>query len=161
MRGAGLEGVVEVEEALTRLAREVPRLQERALARAGVPFDRAAYLMLRWVGEYGEIRLSDLAGVVGVDVSTASRQVRVLEDEKLLERSSDERDRRVCLLRLTPAGEDAMLRLRDARRGAVEEVLAGWSSEERQALAALVLRLADDVAGQCRKDVRQDEPGAR
>lgn len=126
-----------------------------------MPFDRAAYLMLRWVGEYREIRLSDLASVVGVDVSTASRQVRVLEDEKLLERASDERDRRVCLLRLTPAGEDAMLRLRDARRGAVEEVLAGWSSVERQALATLVLRLADDVAGQCRRDVRKDDPEAR
>ena len=56
----------------------------------------------------GDQRCSALAARAGVDVSVASRQLAVLERSGYVERRPDPRDGRASLLRLTPAGAEAL-----------------------------------------------------
>jgi DNA-binding MarR family transcriptional regulator len=142
-----VEPLVEIEEALALIVRHatLPRVQQGLRARTGLSLDVAALQLLRWIGDMGPVRLSDLADAVGLDVSTASRHVKQLETEGAVVRSGHPTDRRVSVLTLTPAGRDALRRLRRARRDFVAEALADWSDDDRAALAPLLGRLAGDV----------------
>lgn len=136
-----------IEDALTTLARRVnrPRTHEQLLRAAGIPLERAAYLTLRQVGETAPVRLSDVAATLGVDVSTASRQVRALERSGLVHRIADPHDGRAALLQVTEPGREALALLRATRHRAMEAILAGWTPVERDHLAVVLARLVEDV----------------
>lgn len=138
--------VSRIDDALGTIVRRMqgPRTQEQLVARAGLSVERAAYPLLRHIGENGSARASDMAEALSVDVSTVSRQVKQLELDGLVARHADPADGRASALTLTPAGGDALARLRRARRELVGEVLRGWGPEEQEMLAALLSRLADD-----------------
>jgi DNA-binding MarR family transcriptional regulator len=139
--------MTDIEHALTRLIRRgnQPRVHERLAARAGVTLDRAAYAALCRVHEAGPLRLSELAARMGVDASTASRQVQQLERIGLVGRVGDPADRRASLLELTAEGDRVLARMRQARRASLAQVLGGWSGADRRTLAAVLTRLVDDL----------------
>lgn len=148
-----------IERALTILRRwgNLPRIRERYEAVMGsTPIDKASYRLLVRLDEQGPARLSDLAERVGVDLSTASRQMHALEAAGFVAREAVEEDRRASLLRVTMSGKQMVERILDARRTVITELLAGWSPDERDELARVLGRLADDiVAFGC----RPAEPG--
>jgi DNA-binding MarR family transcriptional regulator len=139
--------MTDIEQALTRLIRRgnQPRVHERLAARAGVSLDRAAYAALCRLHESGPLRLSELAARMGVDASTASRQVQHLERTGLVARVGDPADRRASLLQLTAEGDRALARMRQARRDSLGQVLDGWSRADRRTLAAMLIRLVEDL----------------
>jgi DNA-binding MarR family transcriptional regulator len=139
--------LTEIEQALTRLIRRgnQPRVHERLAARAGVALDRAGYAVLCRVHEGGPLRLSELAGRMGIDASTASRQVQQLERGGLVGRVADPQDRRASLLELSAEGRRVLARMREARRTSLAQVLGEWSGHDRRALAVLLARLVDDL----------------
>ncbi len=145
--------LIKVDEALLTLGRpaHLRRIGERVRAGAGLPLDRAAYPVLRGIAECGPVRLSDLAARLGVQVSTASRQVKDLEQTGLVERTSDPKDGRVSMLALAPAGREALKKLRESWRRTLVEILDSWPEEDREALATLLGRLAADMVDYGRK----------
>ncbi len=147
MIGVDDDAVSRIDDALNILVRRTqgPRAQEQLTARAGLSLERAAYPLLRRIGEAETMRPSDLAAVLSVDVSTVSRQVKQLEIEGLVARQPDPSDGRASVLALTPAGRDAVERLRRARKEVLAEVVANWPEGDRTALADLICRLADDM----------------
>lgn len=94
----------------------------------------------------GAHRLSDLANELHLDLSTVSRHVRQLEDAGLVVRAEDPEDRRAHQLALTEAGTAALADAMQARIRRIDRVLAEWSEEDRETLAALLTRLGDDIA---------------
>ena len=140
--------VGKIDDALGTLVRraQVPRAQERVAARAGLVLDRAAYPLLRGISEHDTVRASEVAHDLSLDVSTVSRQIKELEAEGLVARRPDPSDGRASVLTLTVAGTQALERLRQARRELLAEVLSGWDELDRQTLADLMCRLADDFA---------------
>jgi DNA-binding MarR family transcriptional regulator len=90
-------------------------------------------------------RVSDLAEVMYVDVSTVSRQVSALVDLGLVERLSDPADRRAQLLSLTAEGRRVLRELREHRDAWLAGVLADWTQDEVAGFAAHLQRFADDV----------------
>lgn len=139
--------LIKVDEALLTLGRpsHLRRIGERVRAGAGLPLDRAAYPVLRGIAECGPVRLSDLAARLGVQISTASRQVKELEQAGLVERTGDPKDGRVTMLALAPAGREALKKLRESWRRTLVEILDAWPEEDREALATLLGRLAADM----------------
>lgn len=137
-----------IEESVVTLVREatLPSLQERFVAEAGVAVERAGYLVLRCIAEHGPARVGEVAQRLGVDASTVSRRIRVLEERGLLARAGDPSDGRVARLALTGVGAEALGRLRAARHRLFAEVLADWPAAERDALAPLLARLAKDFS---------------
>jgi DNA-binding MarR family transcriptional regulator len=145
--GVDDDAVGRIDDALNTLVRRTqgPRAQEQLSARAGLSLERAAYPLLRRISEAETVRTSDVATALSVDVSTVSRQVKQLELEGLVARNPDPSDGRASVLALTPAGHEALDRLRQARREVLSEVVAGWPAQERSTLAELICRLADDM----------------
>lgn len=139
--------VEQLEWALIRVMRRVnaPRSHEALMERAGVQLERSGYVLLVRVSEAGTLRLGALAEVAGVDASTASRQAKELCERGLLARVTDPDDGRAVRLTTTPAGEDALDRLRTARRASIEELLDGWAPEDVHSLGRLLDQFADSL----------------
>ncbi|MCX4402266.1 MarR family transcriptional regulator [Streptomyces sp. NBC_01764] len=141
-----MKDVAEIERALTRISYLTSRVRqhERLMALAGLPLDRAAVALLRQVADSGSLRPSELANLLSVEASHVTRQVQQLEKAGHLTRVPDPNDRRAQRIELTPAGRDAVDRVREASCRGMTVALADWSPEELRQLATLCHRLADD-----------------
>jgi DNA-binding MarR family transcriptional regulator len=135
---------VRVLDELGRVIRQLTRL-------SGGPDDGPALtstqrLALFELLEDGPMRLNDLAGRMGLSAPTASRAVDALADAGLVERLTDPSDRRALRIELTAAGR-ARVDLRKAQvADAFRPAAAGMPVEEREQLAALLERLANELA---------------
>lgn len=136
--------LAELEHALFRVGRTVAGLRVAAYA-ADSPIDKAGLATLSRLSERSDVRLSDLAAALNLDVSTVSRQVRHLEDAGLLQRAIDPDDRRAHRLTITEGGRRLVDQLRAARREMLCNALSAWSDEDRDRLTDLLARLADDL----------------
>ncbi|MHB1444359.1 MAG: MarR family winged helix-turn-helix transcriptional regulator [Acidimicrobiales bacterium] len=145
------DGVAEAEAALTRMMRQAarPATWRKVMAAGGFSLDRAEYLTLARIEEAsaaGPVRLTDLAEAMGIDISTASRQVRSVAEAGLVERTCDPQDQRASRLRLTPAGRSTLARARRASQEAMSKLLITWSVADRRTLARLLDRLVEQLA---------------
>jgi len=107
--------------------------------------DPAMMFVLHQVQVNGSLRVSELAGCMGLDASTASRHVRHLEGGGYLARTDDPGDRRASRIRLTPKGRAALARAMRGRAAVVDRAIAGWPAGDRAALTTLLIRLADSL----------------
>ena len=139
-----ISSVERVERELTFLVR---RAQSVHLQDAAGPrlLDRSAYTMLGHLYDEGPLRLTDLAHVFGLDLSTVSRQVATLQAAGWVRRHRDPTDRRAFLLATTLTGRDALRRTRAHRRQRLHDVLATWPAGDVEVLAGLLERLNADL----------------
>ena len=135
-----------IEQALSTIVRQSksPRQHERIAELGAVSLETSLYPVLRRVAE-GVPRLTDLAELLGVELSTVSRQVRQLEDLGLVDRAADPDDGRAVSLSLTAAGRQALADFQVARRRRMAELLDDWSGPDRAELARLLTRLATAI----------------
>ena len=117
-----------------------PRHDRHLMAEAGLAFDPAFMPLLVRLGASGEAGVVELAGKLGRDHSTVSRQMTKLETAGLLERSESSTDGRVRTARLTAQGLDAFAKLGKARGRLLERAMADWDDHDREALGRLLLR---------------------
>ncbi|HWE61063.1 MAG TPA: MarR family transcriptional regulator [Chloroflexota bacterium] len=115
------------------------RLVESARKRAEM-LDRSAYLLLGELQARGPLGIAALAGIFQVDLSTASRQTAALEAKGLVQRLADPDDGRVSLLQITPLGQTELQTTRDARHALFDEILEGWSADERHRFGEYLAR---------------------
>jgi len=123
-----------------------PGFHERVASRAGVEIDRSGSWLLVRLANDGPMRLSDLAALQGVDVSTTSRQVKPLLERGLVEREGHPTDGRSALLALTDAGMSMHRKLWRERRAVVAAAVESWQPADREQFAALLERFAQDFA---------------
>jgi DNA-binding MarR family transcriptional regulator len=138
--------VDQVENSLIPLVRYLssPRTWRQIAAATDIPLDRARYVVLRAVAESAPVRTTALAELVGVDPSTMSRHVTLLEQAGFVSRAADPDDGRAQSVSLTASGRDVMEKVRAARHDLITEVLTEWHADDRARLAQLLGRLADD-----------------
>jgi DNA-binding MarR family transcriptional regulator len=142
-----LDRYADLERAMTRLIRRafLPTVGEATRRAAGVNLERAAYVTLVRIAALDGARLSELAAALGIDVSTASRHVKRLVDAGYVDVATDPDDARARRYRPSPAGTDALCRVRDARRAHLARVLGGWDEDEVTRLAEGLDRLVDTL----------------
>lgn len=138
--------VIEIERALTRVAYLMGRTRQhdRLMALAGVPLDRAAVALLRQIGDSEPMRPGELANRLAVEASHVTRQVQQLEKAGYVTRVPDPDDRRAQRIQITPAGQEAVDRIREMSARGMQMALSDWSPQELQQLAALFHRMVDD-----------------
>jgi DNA-binding MarR family transcriptional regulator len=107
--------------------------------------DPAMMFVLHHVQGRGSLRVSALAGAMGLDTSTASRHVRQLEEGGYLARTGDPDDRRASQVRLTRRGRAALDQAMRARATLVDRAIADWPEGDRATLTTLMARLADSL----------------
>lgn len=139
-----LQAIHEFADLVVTSARS-PAQRERLRAAAGVPVTVANITALRTIERHGPLPVTDLARRLGLDQSTASRQVRPLEEHGLVRRSPADGDRRVAHLAITRAGRSLLQRLRDVALNDYDVALAGWSPQDRAQLASLLDRFRRDL----------------
>jgi DNA-binding MarR family transcriptional regulator len=142
--------VEHVDLGLTRLHRlwESPEIKRRFLELLGRPVELSLVRTLRAIERCGldEPGVSDLAGLLNVDTSTASRFVEQATAGGYVRRDPSERDRRRCVVRLTGRGAELLAAANVVRATLLEELLSGWPDEDVAAFSALLERFADSVA---------------
>lgn len=123
-----------------------PDRDEVLIREAGIRLDRALFPLLVLTERFGPIGVVDLAGRVGRDHSTVSRQIARLEHLGLVERRRSAVDRRQRELRATDAGRMMARRIDEARERLARRALSGWAKSEIINLAQSLRRYADALA---------------
>ena len=131
---------------LARDARTVSRAFDDALARAGGSLP--VWLVLLNLKTRQVSCQRELAGAVGVREATLTHHLNAMDTQGLITRTRDPANRRTHIVELTPAGEAAFLRLRDAATAFDRRLRNGLTDTDLDGLAALLGRLAGNVAGE-------------
>ena len=140
-------------DAAPRLRAVIGRLSRRlrptkAAVGAGLTPTRSA--VLQTVARRGPMRLSELSATEAINPTMLSRVIAELVEAGLLERVSDERDRRAVWVSCTRSGRRLSERIRRERTDAVSLALDGLAADERElierALPALE-RMAEQLKG--------------
>lgn len=110
----------------------------------GEPVDLPSLYVLQTVMVNPGIRVSELAGSIGLDSSTVSRHINNLEKAGYMTREADLRDKRASCLRLTTEGSEVILDALRSRATLIETAIKDWTSEDRQRLVELAVRFTAD-----------------
>jgi DNA-binding MarR family transcriptional regulator len=105
----------------------------KAAVDAGLSPTRLVVLLT--VGRRGPLRLSELAESEGINPTMLSRVTADLVEAGLLERSSDEGDRRAAWVKATAAGKRLAERIRRERTDALKLALARLADADQEAIA--------------------------
>lgn len=124
-----------------------PERDVELLAKAGLTLERALFPLLVLIERLGPIGVVDLAGRVGRDYTTVSRQVARLEELGLVARRSSPADKRIREALVTPAGKQATNALDAAREQIAIAMFADWEREDFDDLVRLMRRLVETLGG--------------
>jgi DNA-binding MarR family transcriptional regulator len=95
----------------------------------------------------GSLRLSELAGRLGVSLSTTSSQVDRLVELGLLDRHDDPADRRQVVISVTPDGATQLERFRELNSEQLRTLLDHVADDDLRVVADGLRILSDAAAG--------------
>jgi DNA-binding MarR family transcriptional regulator len=128
---------------LRRAARGMTQVYEAAVAPGGLKVTQMPILVGLGVG--GDQPLTGLAAVLGVDRTTLTRNLRVLEERGLVGTAEREDDARVRMVSLTPAGSEALTDALARWKAVQARVEERFGTDRLRALYAELDALADAV----------------
>ena len=129
---------------LTQASRAVSRAFDDALAAAGGSLP--VWLVLLSLKTQSLASQRELAESVGIREATLTHHLTAMESSGLVSRRRDAANRRIQVVELTQAGEDAFERLRGVAMSFDRQLRRGVSAEELAALEDLLGRLAANVS---------------
>lgn len=112
---------------------------------AGETHEQSAIVAMHTLRCTGAMRLSELASLIGLDASTASRLVRGLEADGLVDRTPDPDDGRASRVVLTDAGVKRLEEFSRRRKELLAAAMHGWTRSDIETFATLMGRFADGV----------------
>ena len=94
--------------------------------------------LLKFLKRKSPFRVSDIAGELRIPPFSATRLIKELDAKKLITKNKDAKDRRNVFVRLTPAGEDMVLRIESHIVGRIISTLGGYTNDEIRIIVKLV-----------------------
>jgi DNA-binding MarR family transcriptional regulator len=113
------------------------------MAAAGVDLSQQATQVLLAVRDGQSV--AEVARAARMDMGAVSRQLKVLEDDGLLRRTTSPDNGAVVLVSLTGAGRATFERIAAVRDRHLTEALAAWAPADIDRLARLLQRMVDDL----------------
>ena len=126
---------------ITAMSR-LPAARRRLMRIAGIDAHESGLAILRLLRRVGPVSVTVLAEHLGVNQSTASRQVAPLETAGLVSRTPHPRNRRIALLDLTEAGVGVCEQVRAVSHADIAWAVRDWEPEDRARLGLLMERFA-------------------
>lgn len=108
--------------------------------------DRSGYLLLRTLADEGRTDIRTLAERLGLDPSTAGRQIAAMERAGLVERRCEPPDRRRALITPTAEGIARAETVRRERADGFAALLADWDDDDLRTLGEMFERYNRAVA---------------
>lgn len=123
-----------------KASRDVTQLYDRMLAPSGIRATQ--FTMLGALALTGSVTMSDLAARLGLDRTTLTRNLKLLEASGLIDvsRGRDRRERIVCL---TAEGDRAVRRAMPHWRRAQDRMIAAFGAERWRRMVEDLAALAD------------------
>jgi MarR family transcriptional regulator, transcriptional regulator for hemolysin len=130
---------------LGQAARVVSQAFDDALGQAGGSLP--VWLVLLNLKVRRPANQRELAAAVGIQEATLTHHLNAMDRSGLITRRRDEANRRIHIVELTPDGEAAFTRLRDAAVAFDRRLTDGLPASAQEALAAVLDRLVANVSG--------------
>lgn len=130
---------------LARATREITRAFDDALAQADG--SQPIWLVLISLKTRRLASQRELADAVGITEATLTHHLNAMDASGLIIRRRDPENRRVHLVELTPAGEEAFFRMRTAAFAFDARLRAGFGEEELTEFERVLDRLHGNVSG--------------
>ncbi|MGX1849181.1 MarR family winged helix-turn-helix transcriptional regulator [Streptomyces sp. NPDC055299] len=111
--------------------------------------------VLTLLDRHGEMRMSQLAELLAIDMSVTSRHVAHVAERGWIEREPDPADKRSRLLRLTPSGRELLEELSARCTSTLARYLNDWTDADVGHLNELLARLRTSF-GDCRPRAHHD-----
>jgi DNA-binding MarR family transcriptional regulator len=136
-----------VAELLGRLMLHIHRSSSpelfRMLGELGLSFTQVK--TLHALREAHDVNVKDVADRLGLSLPAMSRALDGLVERGFAEREASDQDRRAKLVRLLPAGRDALDTIERSRLSVIEEFTVTLSDEERAGLHAVLLPIVERI----------------
>lgn len=120
-------------------------------AYAGEPIDLPSMYLLYNVLQKPGVRVSELAGDVGLDSSTMSRHVQNLTRAGYLKRSAAADDKRAAAVHLTEQGLAVILEVVQSRSAMITRAIESWTAEDQRQFLELALRFIADFGASAQR----------
>tara|TARA_Y100000748_G_scaffold108086_1_gene90478 strand:+ start:2517 stop:2933 length:417 start_codon:yes stop_codon:yes gene_type:complete len=102
--------------------------------------------VLAYVAEHGALSQTQIAKSLGLGRAATGALIDVLEDRALVQRQTDPDDRRVWLVEITIAGKELVEEVYVRDQILRKQLRNGITRQERQQLAAVLVRLGNNLA---------------
>ena len=122
-------------ELAARLRLSVTRLARRLRQKSDVEATASQISALATIERLGPLTIGELSAAERVQPPSMTRIVAGLEELDLIQRETDERDRRVARVRVTSLGQRLLERSRSKKDAYLAARLGSLSNEERATLA--------------------------
>ena len=133
-----------VESTIMATARAIRQCYDQRFADLGLNLSEAS--LLAFVEESGPLTQTRLAQRLGLGRAATGSVIDSLERRGLVERQPDPDDRRVWLVTVTRSGKDLVEQVNASDQVLRSELRACISRTDRQQLAALLVRLQENLA---------------
>jgi len=104
----------------------------------------AQYAVLKTLVDVSDATAADLSRILHYDTGSMTRMLDRLQEKGFLRRERGKEDRRVVYLRLTPSGRTQLPKLRAVASRVLTRHLAGFSSDEKEALMRYLVRMIEN-----------------
>ncbi|GAA1344583.1 MarR family winged helix-turn-helix transcriptional regulator [Arthrobacter roseus] len=139
--GAADAAIKALEEQLSILWRRARSNSHKVARRVHPDMEPAAYGLLVILQRTGGMRLTDLATNVGIGKPSVSRQITMLEQLGLVQKTADPQDGRAQAISLTPLGSSRLFAAQSGRKDAFRHLMEDWSAADIGDLARLLGQL--------------------
>ncbi|MGC8460231.1 MAG: MarR family winged helix-turn-helix transcriptional regulator [Candidatus Dormibacteria bacterium] len=112
---------------------------------AGIEMSLPMFMVLVSLHRSGSQRVSDLARMLELDISTTSRHVQHLGERGLINQVPDPTDGRASMMELTLRGEDVFARIHEARLAFLRRLLASWNQKDQEDLVRLFRKFVQSI----------------
>ena len=124
---------------LRRATRMVSQLYDEAMKPTGLKTTQC--MVLAMIHRSGKSTVTELAQAMGMDQTSMTRSLNILKKQDLIERISDESDRRRRLITLTPKGEEILMLSLKLREEAQAKMIAGLGPEDTRIAVELLQKM--------------------
>lgn len=113
---------------------------------------RAEWRVLAALGANRAMAAKEIGPYSTLDKMQVSRAVARMEENGLISRAEDPKDRRAKMLRLTPKGQDLLWQIVPLVRAREEALIAALSEADRAALDRIMTQMTQSAAGLIARD---------
>lgn len=103
------------------------------------------FIALQWLFEHGDMTIGDLSNKMFLAFSTTTDLVDRMENNNLVKRIRDDKDRRVVRIHLLSEGERVIEEVIDKRRNYLNAVLSDFDEEEVTKFSYLLTKLHQEM----------------